>query len=243
MRDILFDHKVTASDFTVQLAGNSPTIPSRRKSRGIPGISFSRSHRRTWCIIPAGMMDRRLHPPRRSGSRRPGRGSQKAETPHDERIKHETLRKGFVVLLLGELASAPAMPWPIWKCPPRCKFTPPQILKRRWHHTAPGDGRSYGRCCIRRTSRWVGGRIARHLGVDGLRLVLVSDEPWGWACYHYGTWVDDPAVGWVWVPGVEWAPHGWSGGWAAGSSAGRRWRRAAWCWCRHVRFRGDRPFP
>ena len=34
----------------------------------------------------------------------------------------------------------------------------------------------------------------------------VSDEPWGWACYHYGSWVDDPVVGWVWVPGLEWAP-------------------------------------
>jgi len=33
-----------------------------------------------------------------------------------------------------------------------------------------------------------------------------SDEPWGWACYHYGTWVDDSANGWVWVPGVEWSP-------------------------------------
>jgi hypothetical protein len=36
----------------------------------------------------------------------------------------------------------------------------------------------------------------------------VSDEPWGWACYHYGTWVDDPTYGWVWVPDVELAP-GW----------------------------------
>lgn len=33
-----------------------------------------------------------------------------------------------------------------------------------------------------------------------------SDEPWGWACYHYGYWVVDPVYGWVWVPGVEWAP-------------------------------------
>ena len=33
-----------------------------------------------------------------------------------------------------------------------------------------------------------------------------SEEPWGWACYHYGYWVEDPAYGWVWVPGVEWAP-------------------------------------
>jgi len=33
-----------------------------------------------------------------------------------------------------------------------------------------------------------------------------SDEPWGWACYHYGCWVYDPVYAWVWVPGVEWAP-------------------------------------
>lgn len=33
-----------------------------------------------------------------------------------------------------------------------------------------------------------------------------SDEPWGWACYHYGSWAYDPLYGWVWVPGIEWAP-------------------------------------
>ncbi|HEY5914086.1 MAG TPA: DUF6600 domain-containing protein [Verrucomicrobiae bacterium] len=33
-----------------------------------------------------------------------------------------------------------------------------------------------------------------------------SDEPWGWACYHYGSWAYDAGFGWVWVPGVEWAP-------------------------------------
>jgi len=33
-----------------------------------------------------------------------------------------------------------------------------------------------------------------------------SDEPWAWACYHYGSWILDPNDGWVWVPGVEWAP-------------------------------------
>jgi hypothetical protein len=33
-----------------------------------------------------------------------------------------------------------------------------------------------------------------------------SDEPWAWACYHYGTWVHDPGCGWCWVPGIEWAP-------------------------------------
>ncbi len=34
----------------------------------------------------------------------------------------------------------------------------------------------------------------------------VSDEPWGWAAYHYGRWFYDPYEGWVWVPGTDWAP-------------------------------------
>jgi len=33
-----------------------------------------------------------------------------------------------------------------------------------------------------------------------------SDEPWAWACYHYGRWNYDPAHGWYWIPDVEWAP-------------------------------------
>jgi len=33
-----------------------------------------------------------------------------------------------------------------------------------------------------------------------------TDEPWGWACYHYGRWVHHPERGWIWAPGVEWAP-------------------------------------
>ena len=34
----------------------------------------------------------------------------------------------------------------------------------------------------------------------------MSDEPWAWACYHYGYWAMDPEYGWVWVPGTDWAP-------------------------------------
>lgn len=34
----------------------------------------------------------------------------------------------------------------------------------------------------------------------------VSDYRWGAIPYHYGTWVPDPAYGWVWVPGYVWAP-------------------------------------
>ena len=33
-----------------------------------------------------------------------------------------------------------------------------------------------------------------------------SDEPYGWAVYHYGRWNQDPSYGWVWVPGTEWGP-------------------------------------
>lgn len=34
----------------------------------------------------------------------------------------------------------------------------------------------------------------------------VSEEPWGWATYHYGRWMFLEGPGWVWVPGYEWAP-------------------------------------
>lgn len=34
----------------------------------------------------------------------------------------------------------------------------------------------------------------------------VSDEPFGWAVYHYGRWIDDEDFGWIWIPGSEWAP-------------------------------------
>ena len=33
-----------------------------------------------------------------------------------------------------------------------------------------------------------------------------SDEPWAWACYHYGYWAYDADFGWVWVPDIEWGP-------------------------------------
>ncbi len=33
-----------------------------------------------------------------------------------------------------------------------------------------------------------------------------SNEPWGWATYHYGRWFFDDSYGWVWVPGAEWGP-------------------------------------
>jgi len=34
----------------------------------------------------------------------------------------------------------------------------------------------------------------------------ISEEAFGWATYHYGRWTRLRGVGWVWVPGNEWAP-------------------------------------
>jgi hypothetical protein len=34
----------------------------------------------------------------------------------------------------------------------------------------------------------------------------VSEEPFGWATYHYGRWALLRGRGWIWVPGSEWAP-------------------------------------
>ena len=33
-----------------------------------------------------------------------------------------------------------------------------------------------------------------------------SEEPFGWAVYHYGRWANVDQIGWIWVPGTEWGP-------------------------------------
>ena len=45
---------------------------------------------------------------------------------------------------------------------------------------------------------WVYGR--------GGALVWVSYEPWGWVPYHYGRWGYDATWGWLWFPGISYAP-------------------------------------
>src|SRR5690349_18046107 len=34
----------------------------------------------------------------------------------------------------------------------------------------------------------------------------ISEEPFGWATYHYGRWTRLRGLGWIWVPGSQWAP-------------------------------------
>jgi hypothetical protein len=41
---------------------------------------------------------------------------------------------------------------------------------------------------------------------DDCGWTFVSDEPWAWACYHYGRWTRvKTGCGWAWVPGKVWA--------------------------------------
>ncbi|MBM4274670.1 MAG: hypothetical protein FJ134_09475 [Deltaproteobacteria bacterium] len=36
--------------------------------------------------------------------------------------------------------------------------------------------------------------------------VFETNEPWGWATYHYGNWMPTQEHGWAWVPGRTWYP-------------------------------------
>ena len=38
------------------------------------------------------------------------------------------------------------------------------------------------------------------------QLRWASEEPFGWATYHYGRWGYSDRMGWFWVPGNRWAP-------------------------------------
>jgi hypothetical protein len=37
--------------------------------------------------------------------------------------------------------------------------------------------------------------------------VFETQEPWGYATYHYGNWMPTQEYGWVWVPGRTWYPN------------------------------------
>jgi hypothetical protein len=41
---------------------------------------------------------------------------------------------------------------------------------------------------------------------DAWGWVWISAEPFGWATYHYGSWLWDRYQGWVWMPGMDWGP-------------------------------------
>lgn len=89
-------------------------------------------------------------------------------------------------------------------------------------------------------------------GYWGQNRLWMSDEPWGWATYHYGRWAFDEREGWLWIPGTEWAPSwvawrdaddysGWAPlppgvsvsfalGFGAGYDSWDRWYQPSWVW-------------
>jgi len=75
------------------------------------------------------------------------------------------------------------------------------------HHGAWVEVGSYGRCW-RPARVTVGWRpyCDGHWEWTDCGWYWVSDEPWAWATYHYGSWHHDSSHGWIWIPGVEWAP-------------------------------------
>jgi hypothetical protein len=54
---------------------------------------------------------------------------------------------------------------------------------------------------------------------DAWGWVWISAEPFGWATYHYGSWLWDRFQGWVWMPGIDWGPA-WVSWEIAGGYAG-----------------------
>lgn len=61
-----------------------------------------------------------------------------------------------------------------------------------WHPSSVGaDWRPYW------DGRW---------GYTPSGLTWISNEPWGWSTYHYGSWDYAPVYGWVWYPGVQYSP-------------------------------------
>jgi hypothetical protein len=69
------------------------------------------------------------------------------------------------------------------------------------------DRGQYGRVFVPRVSRtsWRPYSLGHWVETD-YGSTWISDEPFGWATYHYGRWLFDPELGWVWVPGTEWGP-------------------------------------
>ena len=48
--------------------------------------------------------------------------------------------------------------------------------------------------------------VTRWVYTDRYGWMWASNEPFGWATYHYGRWGFSKRIGWFWVPVSRWAP-------------------------------------
>src|ERR1043166_9478994 len=109
-------------------------------------------------------------------------------------------------------------PAPVPPPPPQPVYVEPSSVEvvirdeRDFYETLSPYGRweyvgNYGRC-------WVPARVESdwrpysngHWELTDAGWYWVSDEPWGWATYHYGRWDFTEQYGWYWVPQTQWAP-------------------------------------
>ncbi len=74
----------------------------------------------------------------------------------------------------------------------------------RWLHT-PDYGYIWRPAIVEQNPQWRPYTIGRWAYTD-LGWTWISQEPFGWATYHYGRWVLLRQSGWCWVPGTQWAP-------------------------------------
>jgi hypothetical protein len=112
----------------------------------------------------------------------------------------------------------PAPPPPVVSEPPPTVIVqqPPPVVviqsENDFYEPLAAHGRwvvigSHGRC-------WVPARVevgwrpycAGHWERTDAGWYWESEEPWGWATYHYGRWDWDAHFGWYWVPQTQWAP-------------------------------------
>jgi hypothetical protein len=69
----------------------------------------------------------------------------------------------------------------------------------------PGYGYAWQPLSTVQDSRWRPYTLGHWVFTDD-GWTWVSDEPFGWITYHYGRWMRTHTLGWVWVPGDQWAP-------------------------------------
>ena len=124
----------------------------------------------------------------------------------DLRVQADTARRQSNVITQRIATSAPSVSLPPQMAAPRDYSVFYQRLAPygRWM-----DVTGYGYCWrpTISTARWrpyVDGNWAW----SSMGWTWQSNEPFGWATYHYGRWINLSRHGWVWVPGSEWSP-GW----------------------------------
>ena len=124
----------------------------------------------------------------------------------DLRVQADTARRQSNVITQRIATNAPRVSLPPQTAAPRDYSVFYQRLAPYGHWM---DVSGYGYCWSPTisTARWrpyVDGNWAW----SSMGWTWQSNEPFGWATYHYGRWINLSRHGWVWVPGCEWSP-GW----------------------------------